>query len=242
MKIKNSVILITGGSLGIGRAISKLLVECDANVIITGRDEHRLEVSSKETGAFSICADVSKLEDNKKTIEIIKDKYGRLDVLINNAGVGSPRKEITHLQEDEFQNVFSTNVFGAAMLTKIASTIFKRQNYGVIVNIGSTASIDGYEGGSVYVSSKFALRGLTKCWQLELSKYNVRVMLVCPGDVYSAWGSPERKERKEIGSDLRGKDIAFLVKHMIEMDDYGFIPEVIISPLSTFKDNSPLFY
>ena len=118
--------------------------------------------------------------------------------LINNAGIGGKWDQVFDLDLDDFMNVYSVNVFGAAMMAKYAANLFKKQNYGNIINISSTAGTKGFANGTVYASSKFALRGMTQCWQAELRKYNVRVILVNPSEVLTAFGDDEGKERKEV--------------------------------------------
>ena len=93
---------------------------------------------------------------------------GKVDVLINNAGVGVS-KSISELSIDDFLSVFNVNVFGLALFTKEISKYMIDESYGTIINIGSTASLKGYKNGSIYSSSKFAVRCLTQCWQAELS-------------------------------------------------------------------------
>ncbi|MCW8996855.1 MAG: SDR family oxidoreductase, partial [Psychromonas sp.] len=183
MQINNSTFLITGGSLGIGRATAKLLIEKGGKVAITARNKSRLEKTAKEIGAFPIHADVSKQENVKKTYETFIKEFKKLDCLINNAGIGGKWNDIFDLDLQDFMNVYSVNVFGAALMTKYAADIFKKQKYGNIINISSTAGTKGYANGTVYSSSKFALRGMTQCWQAELRKYNVRVILVNPSEV-----------------------------------------------------------
>jgi len=234
MNLDGAKILITGGSLGIGKAIAALLVNKGSKVGITGREKHRLDLAAKTTGAFPFVADVTKSEDIDLTFRGFLEKFGGLDVLINNAGFAFDNKPITDVEIDEFHQVFSTNVFGAAMMTKRAARLFKEQNYGTIVNVGSTAALAAYEGGSVYVSSKFALRGLTKCWQMELGRFNIRVMLVNPGDVSSAFRKADRREEVNDGSKLEGSDVARLVKCLLEMDGSALVSEVVLEPLNAY--------
>jgi 3-oxoacyl-[acyl-carrier protein] reductase len=219
--------LVTGGSLGIGKAIARLLVECGGKVGITGRDRDRLRRSADETGAFPIVADVSNPSDIDRTYEVFMGEFGHLDCLINNAGIGL-RRDVEHLTLDDFETVFGVNVFGAALMTARAVPIFQEQNHGGIVNIGSTAALKGYEGASVYAATKFALRGMTQCWQAELRKYNIRVFLINPSEVATAIGSPERIERTAPPNKLRSEEIAHAVKSVLEMDDRGFIPELSV--------------
>jgi 3-oxoacyl-[acyl-carrier protein] reductase len=234
MQINNSTFLITGGSLGIGRATAKMLIEKGGKVAITGRNKERLVKTAKEISAFPIHANVSKQEDVKKTYEAFIKEFNKLDCLINNAGIGGKWNDIFNLDLEDFMNVYSVNIFGAALMTKYAADIFKKQKYGNIINISSTAGTKGYANGTVYSSSKFALRGMTQCWQAELRKYNVRVILVNPSEVVTAFGDNEGKERKEIANKLRGVEIAHTIVSTLEMDDRGFIPEVTVWATNPF--------
>jgi len=234
VNIKNSTFLITGGSLGIGKATAKMLVEKGGKVAITGRNKARLEKTAKEIGVFPIHADVANLEDVKKTYELFLKEFDKLDCLINNAGIGAGWNEVTELRLEDFQKVYSVNVFGAAMMTKEATILFKKQNYGNIINIASTAATKGYANGTVYSSSKFALRGMTECWRTELRKYNVRVILINPSEVKTAFGDPDGREKEEVPNKLRGLEIAHSIVTALEMDDRGFIPELTVWATNPF--------
>lgn len=233
MKLNNANILITGGTLGIGHAAAKLLIESGANVAITGRDEKRTLKAARGIGAMPITADVANPDDVKRTFKIFMEEYGKLDVLINNAGIGTS-KPIDELTVEDFEQVYRVNVFGAAMMAARAAKIFKKQNYGNIINIGSTAATNGYEGGSVYASSKAALRSMTQSWQKELRRHNVRVMLINPSEVTTAFGNPDREERESQPNKLRGDEIAWAIKSALEMDSRGFIPELAVWATNPF--------
>ena len=234
MNINNSTFLITGGSLGIGKATAKLIIEKGGKAAITGRNEARLKKAAEEIGAYPIHADVANPDDVKKTYELFLKEFGKLDCLINNAGIGAGWNEVTDLKLEDFQKVYSVNVFGAAMMTKEAAILFKKQNYGHIINIASTAAIKGYANGTVYSSSKFALRGMTECWRAELRKYNVRVILVNPSEVKTAFGDPDGKEKEDVPNKLRGVEIAHSIVSALEMDNRGFIPELTVWATNPF--------
>lgn len=234
MNIKDSIFIVTGGSAGIGKATAKMLIEKGGKVLITGRDKVRLEKAAKEIGALAVQADVAKEKDVIKTYEVLKKEFGKLDCLINNAGIGGEWEDVFNLTYQNFLDVYSVNVFGAAMMAREAAKIFKQQNYGNIVNISSTAGTKGFANGSVYSSSKFALRGMTQCWQTELRKYNVRVILVNPSEVTTAFGNDERVERPEVKNKLRPIEIAHTIVSALEMDDRGFIPEVTVWATNPF--------
>lgn len=234
MKIKDSTFLVTGGSAGIGKATAKLLIEKGGKVTITGRDKSKLDKVAKEIGAFPIHADVAIEKDVKKTYQLFLEEFGKLDCLINNAGIGDAWNEITELDIKAFHKVYDVNVFGAALMASEAAKLFKKQKSGNIVNISSTAGTKGFANGTVYASSKFALRGMTQCWQAELRKYNVRVILVNPSEVTTAFGDGERRERPEVQNKLRPLEIAHTIVSTLEMDDRGFIPEVTVWATNPF--------
>ena len=234
MKIKDSTFLVTGGSAGIGKATAKLLIEKGGKVAITGRDKSKLERVAKEIGVFPIHADVAAENDVKKTYQLFLEEFGKLDCLINNAGIGDAWNEVTELDIKAFHRVYDVNVFGAALMASEAAKLFKKQKSGNIVNISSTAGTKGFANGTVYASSKFALRGMTQCWQAELRKYNVRVILVNPSEVTTAFGDGERRERPEVQNKLRPLEIAHTIVSTLEMDDRGFIPEVTVWATNPF--------
>lgn len=233
MELKDKVFIVTGGSSGIGKATAALLIEKGAKVSITGRDKDKLDGVAQELGALAIHADVSQQADIDKTVQMTLDAYGQLDGLINNAGHGwvNPMHEVTW---EDFEEIYRVNVFGAAMMGKAVAKVFKEQQSGNIVNIASTAALKGYANGSVYSSSKFALRGLTQCWQQELRRDNIRVMLVNPSEVTTAFNQPGRKERDEVANKLRSEEIAHAIIGALEMDDRGYIPELSVHATNPF--------
>jgi len=187
MDLKNKVILITGGNSGLGKATAQLCIEKGAQVIITGRDNEKTKSVAQEIGATPFNCDVTKDEEIDALYSFIKKEFKGLDVLVNNAGIGIG-KTLVELTREELRKVYEVNVFGAAMVAQGAARIFVKQNHGDIINIASTASLKGYPTGSIYSTSKFALRGMTQCWQAELRKNNIRVIQVNPSEVPTAFG------------------------------------------------------
>ena len=227
MKLKDAGVLVTGGSSGIGYAIAETLAKAGARVAITGRNSSRLTKAAHAIGAEAMQADVSKEADVLRTFEQFKAKIGRLDVLVNNAGLGVFKK-LVDFSLDEMEYVLATNVKGAMLMAREAAKIFIAQNSGNIVNIGSTASHRGAPNGTAYYASKFALRGMTECWRGELRQYNIRVMLVNPSEVITNFGAAAGFEQKVNDSKLRGEEIAQAVRSVLEMDDRGFTTEVTV--------------
>ena len=227
MDLKNAVVLITGGSSGIGRAAAQMLKEVGARVAITGRDAERLAEAARSLGVVSIQADVSNEADVLRTFREVKEKLGDLDVLINNAGVGV-FQELVDMDRASFDAVFATNVTGAMLMAREAAKIFKERQRGNLISISSTAGLRGAPKGTAYYASKFALRGMTECWRAELRKYNVRVMLINPSEVITDFFRRADLAQKPNASKLRGEEIAYTIKAVLEMDDRGFTPEVSI--------------
>lgn len=228
MEIKDKVAIVTGGSNGIGKEIATQLVALGAKVYITGRNEDRLQNASDGTGAIAVRSDVSKQEDVDSLMTKVMSENDHLDILINNAGFGAGWAEIDEVNMEDMIRVYQTNVFGATMMGQAAAKVFKQQKSGNIVNIGSTASLKGYSKGSIYASSKFALRGLSECWRADLRPFNVRVMHVNPSEVTTAFGKEDGVSRPEASNKLRPKEIADVMIAQLQMDDRGFVPEVTV--------------
>ena len=227
MDLKDAGVLVTGGSSGIGKAIAKTLAESGARVAITGRDAGRHKSAAQELKVHGICADVSNEADVLRAYSEFQRGIGRLDVLVNNAGLGFFKK-LVDFDSESFDKVFATNVRGAMLMAREAARIFAAQKSGNIVNICSTASHRGAPNGSAYYGSKFALRGMTECWRAELRPFNVRVFLVNPSEVITNFGVAAGFDQKDNPTKLRAEDIAHAVKSVLEMNDRGFTTEVTV--------------
>ena len=234
MDLKGKNIIVTGGSLGIGKETAKKLLDKGANVLVIGRSLKRLQESFLNSKAHLLSFDIGDVENivinAKKSLDFLDN---RVDVLINNAGIGV-RKSIEDLEYADFIDVFNVNVFGLSLFTKEIIPVMKLQEHGTIINIGSTASLRGYKNGSIYASSKFAVRCLTQCWQAELRPYNIRVCQINPSEVTTAFGNPERLERDEVDNKLTSREISHAIISVIEMNNRGFINELNVWATNPF--------
>jgi len=228
MDLPQAKVLITGGSSGIGLETAKQLVMMGAQVAICGRDEARLHEAAKESGAFPVQADVSREEDVQRLIKAVTDQFGDYNVLINNAAFGY-FSTLADLDTAQFETLLATNVVGAMMVGRESARHFAAKNYGNIVNISSTAGSAGFAGGTAYVATKFALKGMTECWRQELRKHNIRVMLVNPSEVQTQFVTNSgRDARPHNPSKLEAIEIAHTIVSMLQMHDRGFITEATV--------------
>ena len=234
MNLQGKKILITGGTSGSGRKTAEMLVARGATVLVTGRALDKLDAKKLSPGILGLQFDLSRIENiPDKANECVALLGGSIDVLINNAGVGvfGP---IDQLNIKDFHQVFNTNVFGLALLTKELAPLMKAQGKGTIINIGSSASIKGFKFGSIYAASKFALRALSQCWQAELRPFNIRVCQVNPSEVTTAFAQEDRKEREEQNNKLAPEEIAHTIISLLEMRNKGYVPEVNIWATNPF--------
>lgn len=178
------VVLVTGGSSGIGKACAEVFGKNDFTVVITGRNEKKLKEAEKEllqkgVEILSLVSDVSKEEDNKEVVDIIISKLGRLDVLINNAGI-SMRALFNDTEVDVIKKVMDINFYGTVYATKYALPEILKTG-GSIVGVSSIAGYRGLPGRTGYSASKFAMQGFLESLRTELLKTNVNVLIACPG-------------------------------------------------------------
>jgi len=228
MDFKDKVVLVTGGSSGIGYSIAEMAKNKGAKVIIVARNRYKLDQAAKEISAFPILCDVGNEQHVIECYDIIMKEFGRLDVLVNNAGYGY-FDMLDNFDKKKFENVLNTNVIGAALMGKYAARIFKKQDYGNIVNISSTAGTRGFQSGTPYVATKFALKGMSECWRAELRQHNVRVIHVNPSEVQTDFVINSGRDKLEFNeTKLIAEDIAHSVVSALEMHDRGFITELTV--------------
>lgn len=225
MELKNARILITGGSSGLGKAMAAALKAKGARVAITGRDSEKVARTAAELDVLGWPARADREDDLVALFNELDAVWGGLDVLINNAGIGrfEPMQEVDW---SHFEEIFPTNVYGPAIAAREAVQRFLKQGSGNLINIASSAGVKGFKNGTVYAASKFALRGMTECWREELRPHNIRVMLINPSGVPTAFNVPDRTEKSLKEKLLTPSEIAHAAVSVLEMDDRGFIPEL----------------
>nr|WP_288833941.1 SDR family oxidoreductase [uncultured Flavobacterium sp.] len=185
--IKNKVVVITGASSGLGEATAKHLAELGATVVLGARRFNKIEKLAKdiqEVGgkSLAVSVDVANLEQVKKMVDKAVQQFGRVDVIINNAGI-MPLSPMDRINVAEWNTMIDVNIKG--VLNGIAAVLpyMKEQKSGQIINTSSVAGHKIFNGSAVYSATKYAVRALTEGLRMEVKQYNIRTTIVCPGAV-----------------------------------------------------------
>jgi 3-oxoacyl-[acyl-carrier protein] reductase len=226
-------VLITGGSQGIGAALVERMCSAGNTVVFTGRHEERIATVAGDTGASGIRADVSSDEDNARVVAECTDRMGGVDVLVNNAAFPY-NAEIGEFDVDRMRELFATNVFGVVDLTNRIVPMMKAQAEGDIVNIASTSGMKGNKTGTAYAGSKWAIRGISQCWQAELRPHGIRVISVCPSEVQTDWGGRTGRNNP---NKLYAEDIADTIMAALSMRRRALWPELAVFANNPWKED-----
>jgi 3-oxoacyl-[acyl-carrier protein] reductase len=225
--------LVTGGSQGIGAAMVEQARQAGHQVVFTGRDDARVRELSGRTGAHGVLADVGRADDNDRTVRACQEQMGGVDVLINNAGYAY-RAEIGDLNVDEMRRMFDTNVFGLVDITNRVVPLMKAAGDGDIVNVASTSGMKGAAGGTSYSGSKWAVRGISQCWQAELRPHGIRVLCLCPSEVQTNFGGRTSRNNP---NKLYAADIAATIMAALNMPRRALWPELAVFANNPWKEN-----
>lgn len=185
----SKIILITGATSGIGKASVEKFAQSGFDIIITGRRNDRLEhlkdelESNNNIQVLTLCFDVQKKDDVIKALESLDEKWKKIDVLVNNAGLALNLKPIHQGDFNDWDTMIDTNIKGLLYMSKLVSNLMIENGSGHIINIGSVAGKEAYPNGNVYCATKHAVEGLTKAMRLDLFRFGIKVSQIAPGAV-----------------------------------------------------------
>ncbi len=196
--LTDRVAVVTGSTRGIGRAIAETLAECGATVAVVGRDLARAEAAAAEIGrgARGFAADVADVAQATKLIEDVEAALGRVDVLVNNAGLTRDNL-LMRLKDDDWDAVIDANLRGAFATTRAATRGMMKRRWGRVINIASVVGITGNKGQANYAASKAGLIGLTKSVAKELASRNILANVVAPGFIATDMTAAMTEEAKK---------------------------------------------
>lgn len=208
IRLDGKVILVTGASAGIGQGLARLLAGRGAHVVGTGRrlePGRAMERELREQGlSFSFhCGDVSRREDCESAVAATLAAHGRLDVLINNAGMSLPNKRIEDIEDDDWQRIVSVTLEGVVKMTRAALPTLQAQRSGAIINVASLTAMHGIERMGAYAAAKGGVISFTRVLAIENLAYNIQANTVLMGAV----ATPQSQESLlDIGRSLHGPD------------------------------------
>ena len=221
------IVLITGASSGYGKATAKAFKDNGDTVIMTARNAEKLEAARAEVGgdlAFSM--DVTKPGDWDKAVALIKEKYGRLDVLVNNAGGGITIKPVSEFTVDEIDATIKLNLNSVIYGCRAFADMMKEQNCGTMINLSSVCARQCWPTWSVYAAAKAGVLNFSKGMYVEMQPYNVRVTCVIPGSAstgfQSACGIPETHDA------LQSEDVAATILGIANLPQRAVIEDVTV--------------
>lgn len=232
MSIGGKVALVTGGSKGIGYAIAHALTTNGAKVFICARDSGEVrsaieELSNVGEAAGETC-DVRSEDQVRRLLESCESRFGAIDILINNAGIGIMGKTVEEMSGEEFRRTLETNLFGVFYACHFAVPMMKRRGGGYIINISSLAGQNAHPRMAAYNASKFGLNGFSEALMQEVRQDNIKVSYICPGSVNTYFGGDEPDVSKSW--QLQPEDIAQVVIDLLQMNPRALPSKVEIRP------------
>lgn len=234
--MENKVAYITGGTKGIGFGIAKKLVKSGIRVAISGRsqtdvDKAVQELSSGGGAVLGICSNVRNFEDEKNAVKKITEKFGRVDVIVANAGLGY-FKPVDELSLEEWNDMLDTNLTGSFHTLK-ASVEELKKTEGYYITISSLAGTNFFENASGYNASKFGVVGFTQAAMLDLRKYNIKVSTIMPGSVSSNFNGNQPDETD--AWKIQPEDIGELILDILKMNPRTLPSKIEVRPSNPGK-------
>ncbi len=238
----NKIVLITGATAGIGKACAIKFAAAKFDLIITGRRNDRLMDLKKQLEkeysieVLPLCFDVQDRQVTTATLTILPERWQKIDILINNAGLALGRDSFEDADMDDWETMLNSNVHGLLYVSKAVLPFMLAQGKGHIINMGSVAGKEVYEKGNVYCASKFAVDAITKAMRIDLLKNNIKVTGIHPGAVDTEFSFVRFKGEEETAkaayngfTPLTPEDIADTVFYCAGLPDHVCINDLVIT-------------
>lgn len=236
---KDRIAIITGASSGIGAALARELHAAGWQLVLAARRRERISQLAAQTGGTALVLDVRDPDSIAAFAAEIERRFGRVDVLVNNAGLALGREPLAETLDEDWVRMYETNVLGVARLTRALMPLLRRAPHAHIVNVGSVAGFDVYAGGAGYTSTKHALRAITNTLRLELNGEPIRVTEVAPGMTRTEFsttryrGDEQRAAQTYEGLDpLEAGDVAACIAFAIARPPHVNIDYLVVRPLA----------
>ena len=233
MDLKNAVALVTGASRGIGKAIAEALAAAGARLVLSALTVKTLEATAsalraKGAEVVTVAGDVGEEADAAAMVAAAVERFGRLDLLVNNAGIG-PKGPLEETDPATFDRVFRTNVRGPYLTMRAAIPLMKAQKGGTIVNLASLAGVNPVPNRAPYAATKWAVIGLSRSVLQEVRKNNIRVIVLEPGSTLTDFGHDPAK-MAQADKLVRPEDVADVLIGALRLPDRATVSEIEIRP------------
>lgn len=225
------VILITGGSDGLGKIMAAQFAGDGHQVIILASNEAKLKLAATSLGVDYVAADIGNYEQVQAAVDQVQKKYGRIDVLINNAGVWV-EGTIDECEVNKIRQAIEVNLLGLINVSKAVVPSMRENNFGLIVNINSDAGEEYKSGKTVYCASKWGVTGFTKSLRRELESTGIRVTYVMPGRMRTNFFNKAGVD-KDLQGALEPEYLARMVKYIVDLPAGVVVPSVRMESMAT---------
>ena len=232
LELEGEVVIVTGGASGIGKHVAEALRKVGARVVVA---DMNVETGKELDGAYCVKCNVTDPASVQAMVEAVVAKYGKIDALVNNAGINLPRLLVDvvgerpeyELDDAAFSKMFAVNVKGVFLCAQACAKQMVKQKKGVIVNMSSESGKEGSQGQSAYSATKGAVDSFTRSWAKELGKYNIRVLACAPG-IMEATGlrTPAYNEALAYTRGCKPEDLSTDYSKVIPMGRDGKLDEV----------------
>ena len=229
--VKDKVIIVTGGSSGFGLQAARMLLEMGAKVVITGRNQQRLDTARdtlNHENLLAIRADAVRTDHWRRLIEEVLDRCGRIDVLVNNHGAGIKIAEVENMEDQDIQAVLDANLISVIKGCREVVRAMKGQGAGHVVNVSSGCAYHSWPSWSVYTAAKAGMVGFTRCLHLEMAEWGGKATSFIPGAARTGFCQAAGIDEGWLDGYPSAEDFARTLVHAIDVPESSFVEEVTV--------------